>query len=147
MSFDRLFAERLKEERLHSALTQAEMAEITEVSREMWGKYERGAALPGVAVLMAADRAGLDVLYLLTGRRKVMGVDTLGEAERQLVASYAKADQAGREALLAVARLAAGVVRVGRAGNAVTIGGDVGQSVAGDQNNAGPMSFKVGKNK
>lgn len=145
MSFDRLFADRLKEERVRSSLTQAELAELTEVSREMWGKYERGAALPGVAVLMAADRAGLDVLYVLTGQRKAVGVNALGEAEGRLVASYAQANQAGRDALMAVARLAA-TSTTGSSGNTVTIGGDVGQSVAGDATFSAPVSF-TGKRK
>lgn len=147
MSFDLLFAERLKEERLRSELTQADVAEITNVSREMWGKYERGAALPGVTVLMEADRAGLDVLYILTGRRKSRGTEGLSEAEGELVLSYAHADQKGREALLAVARLAVRSVPKAsdQAGNKVTIGGDVGQAIAGDQTNTGSVSFAVGK--
>lgn len=33
------------------------------------------------------------------------------------------------------------------AGNTISIGGDVGQSIAGNQTNTGPMSFSVGKRK
>ena len=88
MSFDRLFADRLKEERGRTGLTQADLAEIASISREMLGKYERGAAEPGVGVLMDLDRAGVDVLYLVTGRRTPRDPGTLSEAEAALLARY-----------------------------------------------------------
>lgn len=51
------------------------------VSREMWGKYERGMASPGADVLQAFARAGADVLYILTGVRTAPGSPALLAAE------------------------------------------------------------------
>jgi len=60
-------AERLKTARKDLGLNQAEAAELCGVSREMWGKYERGIAVPGGEVLFAFAAAGADVQYILTG--------------------------------------------------------------------------------
>lgn len=138
MSFDRLFADRLKEERGRTGLTQADLAEIASISREMLGKYERGAAEPGVGVLMDLDRAGVDVLYLVTGRRTPRDRGTLSEAEAALIARYRSGSPALRGYLQEVGQGPAS------GGNAVNIGGDVGQQVNGDQTVTAPMTFNVG---
>lgn len=62
-------AARLKDARKDLGLNQAEAAELCGVSREMWGKYERGLAVPGGEVLFAFAAAGADVQYILTGSR------------------------------------------------------------------------------
>ncbi len=63
---------RLREERERLGLKQSEIAELAGVSREMWGRYERG-ALPGSEVLIALasikSPEKLDVLYVITGQR------------------------------------------------------------------------------
>lgn len=64
------FFYRLLEERKRLGLSQADAAAACGVSREMWGKYERGAASPGCDVLAAFSDTGADVLYILTGRRE-----------------------------------------------------------------------------
>ncbi len=138
MSFDRLFADRLKEERGRTGLTQADLAEIASISREMLGKYERGAAEPGVGVLMDLDRAGVDVLYLVTGRRTPRDPGTLSEAEAALIARYRSGSPALRGYLQELGQAPAS------GSNAVTIGGDVGQQVNGDQTVTAPMTFNVG---
>jgi len=43
------------------------MAALCGVSREMWGKYERGVAMPGGDVLVKIALAGVNVNYILTG--------------------------------------------------------------------------------
>lgn len=58
------------EERRRLGLSQADAAAACGVSREMWGKYERGAASPGCDVLAAFSSVGADALYILTGRRE-----------------------------------------------------------------------------
>ena len=50
-------------------LTQAGAAEQCGVSREIWGRYERGLAVPGGEVLFSFANAGADVQYILTGVR------------------------------------------------------------------------------
>lgn len=72
MDFDALqFGQRLKAERERLQLSQQAAAEKCGVRREMWGKYERGAAEPGVRVLARLGAEGADVLYLLLGRYEV----------------------------------------------------------------------------
>ena len=53
MNNSSLFSVRLKSERTRLGLTQAEIAGKCNVSREMWGKYERGVALAGSEVLFS----------------------------------------------------------------------------------------------
>jgi len=64
------FFYRVLEERKRLGLSQADAAAACGVSREMWGKYERGAASPGCDVMAAFSKTGADVLYILTGRRE-----------------------------------------------------------------------------
>lgn len=73
VSFSSLSAERMKEERVRLGLKQAEIAEICGVSREIWGRYERGATVPGGDVLFSFARAGADVQFILTGGRAGSG--------------------------------------------------------------------------
>jgi transcriptional regulator with XRE-family HTH domain len=58
---------RIKEERLRLGLSQAQVAEKTGVSREMWGRYERGDAIPGGEVLFSFAGIGADIQYVMTG--------------------------------------------------------------------------------
>ncbi|NUZ06717.1 helix-turn-helix domain-containing protein [Piscinibacter koreensis] len=62
------FGVRLREERERLGLSQQMAADGCGVRREMWGKYERGAAEPGARVVAAMGRMGADALYLLLGR-------------------------------------------------------------------------------
>jgi transcriptional regulator with XRE-family HTH domain len=60
---------RLLSERERKGLSQMRMCEITGVSRKTQFTYETGARLPDASYLAAADAAGLDLLYIVTGRR------------------------------------------------------------------------------
>lgn len=71
MNFDSQSCERIKSERLRLELNQAECGGLCGVSREMWGKYERGVAVPGGEVLFSFAAAGADVQYILTGVRSL----------------------------------------------------------------------------
>ena len=62
-------SERLKSERLKLGINQAQAADLCGVSREIWGKYERGNAVPGGEVLFSFAAAGADIQYILTGTR------------------------------------------------------------------------------
>lgn len=98
MSFSHLFGERLKEERVRLGLTQIGLAEKAGQSREMLGKYERGAAEPGASVLMALAAAGIDVLYLLTETRTPTTASALSSEEAALIDNYHHADEADQAA-------------------------------------------------
>lgn len=69
-NFSSLFGGRLAEERKRLGLNQEEAGHACGVSREMWGKYERGRAVMGTEVLSRFGIAGADVLYILTGQRQ-----------------------------------------------------------------------------
>lgn len=71
VNFCSLSAGRMKEERVRLGLNQAESGGLCGVSREMWGKYERGDAVPGGEVLFSFAAAGADVQYILTGVRSI----------------------------------------------------------------------------
>lgn len=62
------FGSRLAEQRKQRKLSQVDAALLCDVSREMWGRYERGRAKPGSDVLDALAQAGWDVSYILTGK-------------------------------------------------------------------------------
>lgn len=66
MNLDYLFCERLKTERKRLGLNQSEAGLVVGVSREMWGKYERGAK-PGGDVFIAMQKHGFNINYILAG--------------------------------------------------------------------------------
>ncbi len=101
---------RLREERERLGLKQSEIAELAGVSREMWGRYERG-ALPGSEVLIALasikSPEKLDVLYVITGQRSapVDEAQTLPPRERALIDNYRACDDDGKRVIEGAARL------------------------------------------
>ncbi|XUK66218.1 Transcriptional regulator [Pseudomonas yamanorum] len=61
--------DRLREERTRLGLTQAELAFRGGVKVNAQNIYERGLRVPNALYLAAVATAGVDVLYVLTGRR------------------------------------------------------------------------------
>lgn len=96
MNLSSLFSVRLKSERIRLGLTQAEIASKCGVSREMWGKYERGVALAGSEVLFSLSAIGVDIGYLFSGERS--GSD-LTKQEQVLLADYRESNEQGKEAI------------------------------------------------
>lgn len=145
------FSTRLKAERKRLGLSQVELGTAGGVSKDAQLNYESGSRSPNADYLQAIAAAGVDVFYLLNGSRQ--SADGLPLELNTLLHAYERTDDAGRATLQAVALLA---IRASESlsdesksknGNTVTIGGDVGQSIAGDQSNTGPVSFSVGKHK
>ena len=97
-TFQSLFGSRLKEARKALGLSQEEAANLVSVTREHWGRCERGLAVPGGEVLAALAAAGADVLYILTGQRSqpVSATTDLSPRIRALVDNYEHADEAGK---------------------------------------------------
>lgn len=91
-----LFGSRLSEERKRVGAKQAKAAELCGVSREIWGKYERGITTPGCDVLFLFSQAGADVLYILTGQR---GLNDMKPDEVALVDNYRHCPPDGKVAL------------------------------------------------
>ena len=138
------FGSRLKTERKRLGFNQTAFGALARVSKDAQLNYESGLRSPDAAYLAALAAHGVDVGFVLTGQRSAGA--PLTPEQSALLDSYNQADEAGRAALQAVAVVAKRPQGsdAGRSGNTVTIGGDVGQAVAGDQNNAAPVSFSVG---
>lgn len=118
MTFSSLFGERLKEARKALGWSQAEVAGIAGVSREYWGRCERGVSIPGSEVLAALAQHGVDVRYVLTGERDSRSPVVLSGDEQLLLEYY-------REAVPAVRKAAMAALQSGAAHS-------TGQSVVGD---------------
>ena len=133
------FFERLREIRKGMNLTQADFGALAGVTVTAQLNYEKGTRNPDTAYLERLAAHGVDVVYLLTGERIPRGAAALSEAEAALIARYRSGSPALRGSLQEVGQGPAS------GGNAVNIGGDVGQQVNGDQTVTAPMTFNVGK--
>ncbi|MFJ4288738.1 helix-turn-helix domain-containing protein [Cupriavidus sp. NPDC089707] len=85
--------ERLKAERLRLGLTQAAFGEALGVAKNVQSRYERGDRSPDPVYLAAIARSGVDVLYVLTGKRLPDNAITL-DAARVAAGQAYKAAQA-----------------------------------------------------
>jgi transcriptional regulator with XRE-family HTH domain len=70
----RLFGKNLKVERLRLGLNQSELAQIGGVSKATQVAYEADKTRPDATYLARVSEAGVDVHWLLTGRRAAPGV-------------------------------------------------------------------------
>ena len=132
------FFERLREIRKGMNLTQADFGALAGVTVTAQLNYEKGTRSPDTAYLERLAAHGVDVVYLLTGERIPRGAAALSEAEAALIARYRSGSPALRGYLQELGQAPAS------GSNAVTIGGDVGQQVNGDQTVTAPMTFSVG---
>ncbi len=98
MNSNSLFGERLKEERERLGLSQATAGANAGVSREMWGKYERG-AMPGGDVILSLARLGFDMAYLFTGQRGMAPAPALKPDEAALLDNYRHCSTEGKKAV------------------------------------------------
>ena len=105
MNNNSLFAVRLKDERSRLGLTQADIASKCGISREMWGKYERGIALAGSEVLFSLSELGVDIGFLFSGFRSV----PLNNEETILLEDYRESNEQGKEAIEKTAKALAEV--------------------------------------
>lgn len=103
-----LFPERLKAARKALGMSQAEIAAAVGVSREYWGRCERGASVPGGEVLAALVATGADANHLLGGPA---AAPPLSADERELLALF-------RSASLGVKAAAIGALQAGIHGGA-----------------------------
>ena len=117
--------ERLREERERLACSQTELGGIAGVTKKAQINYEKGMRFPDARYLAALAERGVDVLYVLTGRREMKPMTqslsmsgtgrvaeqgagystamTLQPKEQQLVLSYRKCSESGQAALLQMA--------------------------------------------
>jgi len=60
---------RIREERERMGWSQQAAANAVGIRREMWAKYEAGSE-PGAKALAGMTAAGVDIIYILTGKRQ-----------------------------------------------------------------------------
>lgn len=132
---------RLREERKRLGLTQEAFGHAGGVLKGAVIHYEKGDRTPDAAFLAGIAAQGADVLYIVTGKRDAEAASSLSEDESRLLSRFRQGSAVLRGYLQEVGTGGPGQ------GNTVTISGAVGQSVAGDQHNAGAVSFKVGGKK
>ena len=77
--------DRLREERERLGLSQGAFGEIGGVKANAQGNYEKGERSPDAEYLSAVGKAGVDVLYVVTGRRLPAALDALSSAELDLL--------------------------------------------------------------
>jgi transcriptional regulator with XRE-family HTH domain len=94
---------RLREERERLKLTQRAFGEFGGVEPNAQGKYESGERAPKADYLAAVAAQGVDVLYVLTGRREPVAVDRHDAGESHLLEAYRALPQAARNALVMLA--------------------------------------------
>jgi transcriptional regulator with XRE-family HTH domain len=99
-----LVGNRLREERHRLDITQADAALLCGVTREMWGRYERG-AMPSAHVLVLLIGHGVDVNYILGGTRVIEDAGMLPARERELLQSFREMDEEGRSAITRAAAM------------------------------------------
>ncbi|MFW9268789.1 helix-turn-helix domain-containing protein [Pseudomonas sp. NR3] len=80
--------ERLREERTRLGLNQEAFAQLGGITRNTQGSYEKGERNPDSVYLTAVLKAGVDVPYVLTGRRTRRGLEGLSEAEETLLHQF-----------------------------------------------------------
>lgn len=109
------FCERLKAERKRLRLKSAELASLGNVGPVAQSNYERGKRCPDSAYLAAIAEAGVDVQYVLTGRRSTEPM--LTPRERLLLEAWKRATPALQQAALAALVGGMGGVHIGRDNN------------------------------
>lgn len=90
---------RLKEERKSLGLSQQQFAAIGGVEANAQGKYESGERTPRSDYLTALGCQGVDVLYLLSGRRTPLRAEALTDAEREIIVHYRTLTLADQDAI------------------------------------------------
>lgn len=89
---------RLRDERKRLGMNQTEFVELIGVSRGSQVAYEADKKIPGGAYLASIEKVGIDVLYVLTGKRtpKTEGLTTESPEEKALLENYRAMDKAAQ---------------------------------------------------
>lgn len=76
---------RLKTERKRLKLSQQELGLVGGVEANAQGLYERGKRFPNASYLEAVAGAGVDVLFVVTGVRKLVASDAMSAGETKVL--------------------------------------------------------------
>lgn len=91
--------ERLREERKRLGLSQADFGALGGVKANAQGKYESDERSPDAAYLNGIMAAGVDVLYVLTGKRTPVTAEGLRDDESQVINHYRAMPESDRAAV------------------------------------------------
>lgn len=91
--------ERLKLERERLGISAAKLAEIGGVGRTVQYNYEKNISNPDTDYLARVASVGIDILYIVTGKRTPVQMSSLSIEETSLVDYYRHAAAEGRKAL------------------------------------------------
>lgn len=89
--------ERLREERERLGLNQGAFGELGGVKANAQGNYEKGERYPDAAYLAAVAEQGVDVLYVVTGRRTPKASSSFNGDEIDLVEHYRQLPEGDRQ--------------------------------------------------
>lgn len=128
---------RLKEERERLGFSQPAFAAIGNASKGSQLAWEKGTATPNAEFLHDVARVGVDVLYVVTGRRD-SGLTS--PDEEMVLVGYRQLDARGRAGVLA---LIGGMQT--QVGATIKVQGKVGQYI--DGNHTGPTNIDMGSGK
>lgn len=117
---------RLKEERKRLGLTQEAIGLACGVAKRTQILFEKDAHVPGGAYFAAADQLGMDVAYVLVGRR-----DRLSESDADLLDAWRTASPSARVAAMA-ALTGAAPAAAGSAPRTAFQNATIGQQISGD---------------
>lgn len=76
---------RLKSERKRLALSQQQLGLIGGVEANAQGLYERGKRLPNAGYLSEVAKAGVDVLFVVTGSRELLAIDAITAGDTKVL--------------------------------------------------------------
>jgi transcriptional regulator with XRE-family HTH domain len=147
MDFNYQFPLGVAEERKRLGMNQEAAAMACGISREMWGKYERGKAVMGAEVLAKFAATGADVQYILTGQRQGQGIGesavhqaVLDAADVLSLTKKIDADQLARAVVKLLEKNSGAVEKTSQ--QRVQVGGNFnGQVIEGNAINTAPMVF------
>ncbi|WP_250466085.1 helix-turn-helix transcriptional regulator [Caballeronia sp. GAFFF2] len=134
------FFERLREERKRLRLNQTDFAGVAGVTKESQLKYENGSRRPDATYLEAIAAYGVDILYILTGRRDV---STLSADETDLVRRYREAIPGVRAAVQAALTAGNATIKAQQDFR----GARINQQVSGDVQGPFTINMEMGKSK
>jgi len=82
------FHDRLREERERLGYTQVAFAALTGAAKNSQLNWEKGHSFPNAATLATWAKVGLDVSYVVTGKRSVPIEETMNAKEQALLDVY-----------------------------------------------------------
>lgn len=86
---------RIKEERIRIGSTQSDLASLAGATRHSVANWESGSAQPPAVAIAAMEAAGVDVLYVVTGKRNAPNQLPTADSETVAIPQYDVALSAG----------------------------------------------------